>query len=145
MFATHRLQAYAVQCQVLVRRYPHGAAVALTTTAVTGLYLRSSYATRRLLDATQTSMAKETSATVEACQAKLRAIDEDWNAELKRKDELLQKLHVQNVQQTRSIDRLVSALKVCKITPQMGRSERNVYVYLPNDPKAADTAVELEK
>jgi hypothetical protein len=42
-------------------------------------------------------------------------LDAQLAADLKRKDDLLIRLQLQNVEQKRSIDRLVQALKVCQV------------------------------
>jgi hypothetical protein len=53
--------------------------------------------------------------TSESMRKTTRELDAQITTEVKRKDDLLQRLHLQNVEQSRSIDRLVSSLKACQI------------------------------
>jgi hypothetical protein len=70
---------------------------------------------RRLLEA-RALMAEEANATATGTSTTLRALDDMWAEDGRRKDERLRQLHLQNIEQKRARDRIVQALKSCRIT-----------------------------
>jgi hypothetical protein len=108
-----------------------------TVVGVTGvvagfLFWRQHSATQRMLLGTQAAMQAETTRALETTRRTLKDMDAQLSADLKRKDDLLQRLHVQNVEQSRSIDRLVKALKACQVEFRKP--------FLPDDDRSAIAA-----
>lgn len=94
---------------------PVAAASVGTGAVVSFLFWRQYRASTTILMEAQAAMHAETERSTEASKKTIRDLEAQLAVELKRKDDLLQRLQVQNVEQSRSIDRLLGALRVCDV------------------------------
>lgn len=115
------------------RRNPQVLAVTCTGVGCTGLYWRNVRRCEQRMLESQTLISRESQAAVEGAEAKLHTLMREWGAEGERKDLMLTRLHSQNIQQTRSLDRIMTMLQVCRVevenlpTWPETRSSRNVF------------------
>ena len=68
----------------------------------------------RIIRAAHDTIMKDVDSTLAEVQQTLSRMEVSWSADLKHKEEHIRQLHQQNVQQTRSIDRLTAALRSCQ-------------------------------
>jgi hypothetical protein len=98
-----------------VSAHPLVSGTTATGCVVAFLFWKQYSETYSVLVDTQNTLQQEVDKSLEASRKMLRELDAQLAADLKRKDDLLIRLQLQNVEQKRSIDRLVQALKVCQV------------------------------
>ena len=104
----------------LASRYPSGVLIISTIAATTLMHLRSTAASSRLLVASQQECLFITEKAVVDCKGLWKEFDAVWNEDLMKRDALIRQLQLQNVEQTRSVDRLQDALRTCAPVLQRG-------------------------
>ena len=94
---------------------PVASAITGTTVVCSAMLWRQYSSTHAVHIDAQREIREQIEHTSESMRKTTRELDAQITTEVKRKDDLLQRLHLQNVEQSRSIDRLVSSLKACQI------------------------------
>ena len=89
-----------------------------------GLYWQHSARQHATLHSQHDNLVKEVATYADDTRDTLQKIDEAVNKGIKARDNSLQRMDMQNIEQTRSIDRLITALKSCsiKLPPELSRS-----------------------
>ncbi len=97
----------------MVKQHPQLWVFGGTCAICSFLQWRSSVANRSVLLASQKRIVAMHTEAVEECKELLRGLDMEWSKDMRRRDDMVRKMVVQNVEQARSVDRLDAALKIC--------------------------------
>ena len=101
----------------MVKQHPQLWFVGGTCAMCSFLQWRANVANRSVLLSSQKRIVAQHTGAVEDCKEQLRVLDMEWNKDMRRRDDMMRKMVVQNVEQARSVDRLDAALKLCINTP----------------------------
>lgn len=115
-----RVPQVAVPVAHFVKHNPVVAALGGSACLMLAIQQNNQRKTRNIVLQTEQRIADEIHATVDDVRATLRTLDQSWNKDIKAKDELLKTLQMQNIAQTRSVNRLQAALQTCKPTVMRG-------------------------
>ena len=94
-------------------QHPVAGVVGGTFLGMSGVYYFYSQRTRYILMQTVQQMKEDTAEATAACMKTLKELDANWTHDIRKKDQLIRRLHMQNIEQMRSIDRLSEALSQC--------------------------------
>jgi hypothetical protein len=86
-----------------------------------GLIVRAQYRSQLLASEFQSNVLMKVNHAAESGQSLIRSMENQRIEDVKRKDAVAQRLHLQNVEQRRAIDRLMAALKVCQVDVSLNK------------------------
>ena len=118
MEVVHRVQA------IWARTRLSTVVSAAGVTAGVGLYFQHCVAQQATMQRAHDELVKHVTEATEGALKNLTALKDSVDAAVRAKDTALQKMDLQNIEQTRSIDRLIVALKTCRVQlpPELSRS-----------------------
>lgn len=98
-----------------LQRYPTLGATVGTGVACAVTYWWYATSIRSTLLTTQRSCQQMSDQAFHECREMLKASERSWGVDIRSRDAQVRKLELQNVEQTRSVARLESAMKMCLI------------------------------
>ena len=104
-----------VQLRHMIYVYPHAVAVMLSLAASVTVFAYYTAQSRRRLHIAQQAISQEVAAATDRIKKSVEQMRKDRAAQLTLKDQTVKSVHLQNVEMTRAVDRLVGALRSCNI------------------------------
>jgi hypothetical protein len=96
-----------------LKQHPVAAALSATTVIISAMEWTYSQRTQAVLLATMQQLKAESMEVSAQCTARLKELDSNWNHDMRKKDQLIRRLQMQNIEQMRSVDRLNESLSQC--------------------------------